>query len=223
MITTMPSQFTKPASRLFTQPFIQTQIKENIKASRHWPLCGEFTGTGEFPAQRASCAENVSISWRHRDITSVWVIVCAFTYASRPWITGTCICSFSTNLYVCVNLCYISFYYIFVLDYLVNKLSLSVSFCLFVSLCLSMWLSPFALSVSASVCLSLSVSVSVCLCLFLSVSVSVSCPLSHVSCPLSLSLTLSLSNYSNFKHYLTEVRNLRTTQDDAGPKQVNPI
>ena len=54
-----------PASRLFTQSFIQTQIKENIKAPRHWPLCGEFTGTGEFPAQRASYAENVSIWWRH--------------------------------------------------------------------------------------------------------------------------------------------------------------
>ena len=55
-----------PASRLFTQPFIQTQIKENIKGPRrHWPLYGEFTGTGEFPAQRASYAENVSIWWRH--------------------------------------------------------------------------------------------------------------------------------------------------------------
>ena len=43
-----------PASRLFTQPFIQAQIKENIKAPRHWPLCGEFTGIGEFPAQMAS-------------------------------------------------------------------------------------------------------------------------------------------------------------------------
>ena len=32
------------ASRLFTQPFIYAQIKENIKAPRHWPLCGEFTG-----------------------------------------------------------------------------------------------------------------------------------------------------------------------------------
>ena len=30
-------------------------------------LCGEFTGTGEFPAQRASYAENVSIWWRHHD------------------------------------------------------------------------------------------------------------------------------------------------------------
>ena len=26
------------------QSFIQAQIKENIKAPRHWPLCGEFTG-----------------------------------------------------------------------------------------------------------------------------------------------------------------------------------
>ena len=32
-----------PASGLFAQPFIQTQIKENIKAPRQWPLCGEFT------------------------------------------------------------------------------------------------------------------------------------------------------------------------------------
>ena len=36
-----------------------------MKAPRHWPLCGEFTWTGEFPAQRASYAENVSIWWRH--------------------------------------------------------------------------------------------------------------------------------------------------------------
>ena len=32
-------------------------MKENIKAPRHWPLCGDFTGTGEFPAQMASYAE----------------------------------------------------------------------------------------------------------------------------------------------------------------------
>ena len=38
---------------------------------RHWPLCGEFTGTGEFPAQRASYAENVSIWWRHHEIAPV--------------------------------------------------------------------------------------------------------------------------------------------------------
>ena len=43
------------------QPFIQAHIKENIKAPRHWPLCGEF------PAQIASNAENVFIWWRHHD------------------------------------------------------------------------------------------------------------------------------------------------------------
>ena len=56
-----------PASRLFAQSFIQAQIKENIKVPRHWPLCGEFTRTGEIPAQRVSNAENVSIWWRHHD------------------------------------------------------------------------------------------------------------------------------------------------------------
>ena len=39
------------------------QINENIKAPRHWSLWGEFTG--EFPAQMASNAENVSI-WLYR-------------------------------------------------------------------------------------------------------------------------------------------------------------
>ena len=53
-----------PASWLFTQAFIQAQIKENIKGPRHWPLWGELPVTDEFPAQKASNAENVSI-WRH--------------------------------------------------------------------------------------------------------------------------------------------------------------
>ena len=44
---TMASQITS-LTRLFTQPFIQAQIKENINVPRHWPLYGEFT------AQRAS-------------------------------------------------------------------------------------------------------------------------------------------------------------------------
>ena len=38
--------------------------QRNIKAPRHWLFWGEFTGAGEFPAQRASNAENVSIWWR---------------------------------------------------------------------------------------------------------------------------------------------------------------
>ena len=55
-MTTMASQIT--SLTVVYSPFIQTQIKENIKAPRHWHLCGEFTGTGEFPAQRASYTEN---------------------------------------------------------------------------------------------------------------------------------------------------------------------
>ena len=38
-----------PASPVFTQPFIQAQIKDNIKALRYWPLCGEFTGDQWIP------------------------------------------------------------------------------------------------------------------------------------------------------------------------------
>ena len=58
---TMASQI--PSLTIVYSTVIQAQIKENIKAPRHWPLCREFTG--EFPAQMASNVENVSIGWRH--------------------------------------------------------------------------------------------------------------------------------------------------------------
>ena len=38
-----------PVSRLFSQSFVQAQIKENTKAPRHWPLRGEFTGDRWIP------------------------------------------------------------------------------------------------------------------------------------------------------------------------------
>ena len=38
-----------PAFRLFAQPFVQAHIKENIRAPRHWPLWGEFTGDQWIP------------------------------------------------------------------------------------------------------------------------------------------------------------------------------
>ena len=50
---------------------IQAQTKENIKALRHWPLCGEFTGTGEFPVQRASNAEMFPF-----DDVIMWAYIC---------------------------------------------------------------------------------------------------------------------------------------------------
>ena len=40
---------TNLAPRLFTEPFVQVQIKENIKAPRHWRLWGEFTGDRWIP------------------------------------------------------------------------------------------------------------------------------------------------------------------------------
>ena len=50
---------------MFTQPFVQAQIKENMKL-RITGLCeGDSPVTGEFPAQRSSNVENVSIWWRH--------------------------------------------------------------------------------------------------------------------------------------------------------------
>ena len=41
-MNTMASQVT--GVPLFAQLLDQGQIKENIKASRHWPLWGKFTG-----------------------------------------------------------------------------------------------------------------------------------------------------------------------------------
>ena len=55
------------AMALFTQPFIQAQIKENIKARVTGLCAGNSPVTGEFPAQRASNAEKFSIWWRHHE------------------------------------------------------------------------------------------------------------------------------------------------------------
>ena len=44
--------YKSPTLRLFTQPFIQMQIKENIRALRHWPLRGEFTGDRWIPRRK---------------------------------------------------------------------------------------------------------------------------------------------------------------------------
>ena len=54
----------QPHDCLLNRSF-RRRSKKNIKAPRHWPLCGNSPMTGEFPAHRASNAENVSIWWRH--------------------------------------------------------------------------------------------------------------------------------------------------------------
>ena len=60
-----PWRFKSPPSPLFTQPFIQAQIKENIKLRITGLCAGNSPVTGEFPTQRASNAEHVSIWRRH--------------------------------------------------------------------------------------------------------------------------------------------------------------
>ena len=57
-----------PASRLFTQPFIQTQIiKKNIKAPRDLYLWGEFTGDRWIPRTKGQwhgkCFHLMTFSW----------------------------------------------------------------------------------------------------------------------------------------------------------------
>ena len=61
-------------SQITSLAIVYWTIKENIKAPRHWPLCGEFPGTGEFPASMASNAENVSIWWRQHVNLQGWFL-----------------------------------------------------------------------------------------------------------------------------------------------------
>ena len=65
----------QPRYFLFKRLF-KAQIKETSKI-RVTGLCvGKSPGTGEFPAQRASNAENVSIRWRHHEyICCAWVSI----------------------------------------------------------------------------------------------------------------------------------------------------
>ena len=82
-----------PASRLFTQPFIKAKIKENIKAPRHWPLCGEFTGdrwiTRTNGQLRGKCFHLMTSS---RDGAQS-VVVCCHQIAVIVWT-----CSFSIKV-----------------------------------------------------------------------------------------------------------------------------
>ena len=88
IMTTMASQITSLA--VVCSTVYHTQIKENIKTPRHWPLCGEFTGTGEFPAQMVSNAENVAIWWRHHgnEIKSHCILVTLYSDKVVDQISG---------------------------------------------------------------------------------------------------------------------------------------
>ena len=59
IMSPMASQITSLTIVYSSVYIIQTQIKQNIKAPRHWPLCREFTGHRWIPRTK------VSIWWRH--------------------------------------------------------------------------------------------------------------------------------------------------------------
>ena len=67
IMSAIASQITSLAI-VYSTVFIQTQIKENIKAPRHWPLCGEFTGDRWIPRtngqSRGKCFHLMTSSWK---------------------------------------------------------------------------------------------------------------------------------------------------------------
>ena len=98
----------------------KAQIKENIKAPRHWFCEGNSPVTGEFPTQRTSNAENVSI-WRrhyvsdenfHRFFNGHWQSLaqpswqanaCLKCRAGRPWKSLPLSCAKPRYGHICVQ------------------------------------------------------------------------------------------------------------------------
>ena len=91
---------------LLTQPYIQTQIKESIKAPRQWPLCGEF------PAHMASNVENIFIWWRHHELRTAHLVILAnlieYSYQIILWVSVNPLCPngdcFVVNALACYKL-----------------------------------------------------------------------------------------------------------------------
>ena len=92
-----------PASPLFTQPFIEPQIKELPKHCVTGLCAGNSPLTGEFPAHMASNEENVSIWWRHHD---TWQSLCLRLLVR--WVRFPSQC-FHKSFWMLFILCQISF------------------------------------------------------------------------------------------------------------------
>ena len=65
----MVSQITS-LTIVYSTVYSSTDKKNRIKAPRHSSLCGEFTGDRWIPRTKGSKAENVSIWWRHHDMST---------------------------------------------------------------------------------------------------------------------------------------------------------
>ena len=89
-------RFKYPAYPLFADLSVQAQVKEISKLCATGLCEGNSPVTGEFPAQRASNAENVSIRWRHHGrqlmktsssslrlywVTTRFLIICTYIIA----------------------------------------------------------------------------------------------------------------------------------------------
>ena len=67
-MSTMASQISS-LTIVYSTVYSGADKKKTIKAPRHWPFCAwNSQVTGEFPAQMASNAKNVSILWRYHEI-----------------------------------------------------------------------------------------------------------------------------------------------------------
>ena len=82
-------RLTSTASRLFTQSFIQGADQKIHQSSASLAF---VPGTGEFPAQRASSAENVSIWWRHHGmVVNKQYVIALLVYTlltnNRNWLS----------------------------------------------------------------------------------------------------------------------------------------
>ena len=86
---------------MFTQPFIRAQIKVNIKAPRHWPLCGEFTGDRWIPRTngqlRGKCFHLMTSSWYCHITWHKHITLNAYTWWRHQ------MASFSALLALCVG------------------------------------------------------------------------------------------------------------------------
>ena len=65
------------ASQITSLAIVYSTVYSGADQNKHQSsaslaFVGEFTGTGEFPAQIASNAENVSIWWRHHGYDAIW-------------------------------------------------------------------------------------------------------------------------------------------------------
>ena len=84
-------RFKSPESQLLAQSCVQAQIKENLKALRHWPLWGEFTGARWIPRTKASNADNVpfdDVIMRLNEAHHEWshqFLVKAENYTTDQW------------------------------------------------------------------------------------------------------------------------------------------